>query len=164
MPGPDPHAIVVIGAGSWGTALAIQLARSGHPTVLWGRDRAALADMGAVRRNRRYLPRAVFPDALRVETDLDAALGSARDVLVAVPSHAFRETLNAIGPRLGADARVAWATKGFEIATGLLPHDVAAEVLGNRPTAVLSGPTFASEVAAGLPTALVVASQDPAFG
>ncbi len=164
MPDPDPHAIVVVGAGSWGTALAIHLARAGHPTVLWGRDRAALAAMDAERRNRRYLPRAAFPDALRIEPDLEAALATARDVLVAVPSHAFRETLSALSPRLGADARVAWATKGFEITTGLLPHHVAAELLGTRPTAVLSGPTFASEVAAGLPTALVVASQDPRFG
>jgi glycerol-3-phosphate dehydrogenase (NAD(P)+) len=164
MPDPDPHAIVVVGAGSWGTALAIHLARAGHPTVLWGRDRAALAAMDAERRNRRYLPRAAFPDALRIGPDLEAALATARDVLVAVPSHAFRETLSALSSRLGADARVAWATKGFEITTGLLPHHVAAELLGTRPTAVLSGPTFASEVAAGLPTALVVASQDPRFG
>jgi len=164
VPSPDPHAIAVVGAGSWGTALAIHLARSGHPTVLWGRDRAALAEMRAERCNRRYLPRAAFPAALRVETELGAALAAARDVLVAVPSHAFRETLNALRPLLGDDARVAWATKGFEIETGLLPHHVAAELLGDRPTAVLSGPTFASEVAADLPTALVVASQDADFG
>ncbi|HUY83460.1 MAG TPA: NAD(P)H-dependent glycerol-3-phosphate dehydrogenase [Steroidobacteraceae bacterium] len=164
MAGTDPGTISVVGAGSWGTALAIHLARSGHPTALWGRDHAGLAAMRAERRNHRYLPEAAFPDSLRVEPDLAAALAGARDVLVAVPSHAFRETLQALRPRLPDRARVAWATKGFEIATGLLPHQIAAELLGARPTAVLSGPTFAAEVGAGLPTALVVASDDARFG
>ena len=86
-----------------------------------------------------------------------------RDALIAVPSHAFRATLLLIDPYLNQDTRVAWATKGFEISSGLLPHQVASEILGARPGAVLSGPTFAKEVGAGLPTALTVASRDPAF-
>jgi glycerol-3-phosphate dehydrogenase (NAD(P)+) len=155
--------MTVIGAGSWGTALAIQLAREGHPTQLWGRDGAQLDAMRRARRNVRYLPDAEFPAALQIANDLGQALGSARDALIAVPSHAFRATLESIEPHLGPDTRIAWATKGFEIATGLLPHQVAREVLGPRPAAVLSGPTFAKEVGAGLPTAMTIASRDERF-
>jgi len=155
--------IAVLGAGSWGTALAIQLARSGHPTCLWGRDPQALAAMGARRSNERYLA-APFPEALRVEPLLNAALTGARDALIAVPSHAFRGLLEQLQPHLRADTRLAWATKGFELDTGLLPHQVAREVLGStRAMAVLSGPTFAREVGAGLPTAMTVASSDAQF-
>jgi glycerol-3-phosphate dehydrogenase (NAD(P)+) len=155
--------MTVIGAGSWGTALAIQLAREGHPTQLWGRDGAQLDAMRLARRNARYLPDGAFPDALQVPDDLRQALRGARDALIAVPSHAFRETLESIKPLLGADTRIAWATKGFELATGMLPHQVARQVLGARPGAVLSGPTFAKEVGAGLPTAMTVASADERF-
>jgi glycerol-3-phosphate dehydrogenase (NAD(P)+) len=100
---------------------------------------------------------------LQVQNDLRQALRGARDALIAVPSHAFRATLEGIKPHLGADTRIAWATKGFEIATGMLPHQVAQQVLGARPGAVLSGPTFAKEVGAGLPTAMTVASADERF-
>jgi glycerol-3-phosphate dehydrogenase (NAD(P)+) len=155
--------MTVIGAGSWGTALAIQLAREGHPTQLWGRDGVQLEAMRRARRNARYLPDAAFPDLLQVAADLEPALQGARDALIAVPSHAFRATLELIKPHLGVDTRIAWATKGFEIATGMLPHQVAGRVLGARPGAVLSGPTFAREVGAGLPTAMTVASQDERF-
>src|SRR3984957_13220992 len=163
MPSRHADPMTVIGAGSWGTALAIQLAREGHPTQLWGRDGAQLDAMQAARRNQRYLPGAAFPEALRITKDLREALDGARDALIAVPSHAFRATLESIKPHLDSDTRVAWATKGFEIATGLLPHQVARQVLGERPGAVLSGPTFAKEVGAGLPTAMTVASQDERF-
>ena len=156
--------IAVLGAGSWGTALAIQLARADRDTVLWGRDAAQLTQLQAQRRNVRYLPEAPFPDALRIEPDLARALQMSRDVLIAVPSHAFRSTLQAAAAHLARDARVAWATKGFELATGLLPHEVAKQVLGDDvPIAVVSGPTFAREVGAGLPTAMTVASTDAAF-
>jgi glycerol-3-phosphate dehydrogenase (NAD(P)+) len=158
------RAIAVIGAGSWGTALAVHLARTGHPTVLWGRDPAALADMAAARRNRRYLPDAPFPDGLAVEPVLAHAVDRADELLVAVPSHGFRQLLTELRPLLRAATRVAWATKGFEIDTGRLPHQVAAEVLGESvPTAVLSGPTFAREVGAGLPTAMTVAARDETY-
>jgi glycerol-3-phosphate dehydrogenase (NAD(P)+) len=163
MPNPRQEPIAVIGAGSWGTALAIQLARAGHPTFLWGRDLAQLDAMRRARCNERYLSDAAFPESLEVSFELAAALSGARDALIAVPSHAFRTTLEQVKPLLNADTRVAWATKGFEIATGLLPHQVAAEVLGDRPGAVLSGPTFAKEVGAGLPTAMTVASRDAEF-
>jgi glycerol-3-phosphate dehydrogenase (NAD(P)+) len=155
---------VVLGAGSWGTALAIQLARVALPTLLWGRDAAHLAELGRDRRNARYLPEASFPDALSVQPELRAALQASRDIIVAVPSHALRGMLQQMAPHLLANARVAWATKGFELSTGLLPHQVAREVLGERvPTAVISGPTFAREVGAGLPTAMTIAASDPIF-
>lgn len=155
--------MAVIGAGSWGTALAIQLAREGHPTLLWGRDGVQVDAMRRARRNLRYLPDAAFPDTLQVTSDLGEALKDARDALIAVPSHAFRATLEHIKPHLGPNIRIAWATKGFEMATGVLPHQVARQVLGARPGAVLSGPTFAKEVGAGLPTAMTVASADERF-
>ena len=141
--GAEP--MTVVGAGSWGTALAIHLAREGHPTRLWGRDGAQLDAMRQARRNERYLPGAEFPDSLQATQGLAEALEGARDALIAVPSHAFRATLESIKPHLGTHTRIAWATKGFEIETGLLPHQVAREVLGARPGAVLSGPTFAKE-------------------
>ncbi len=163
-PQPAAAPISVIGAGSWGTALAIQFARTGHPTLLWGRDRAQLAALRAERVNAHYLPGAPFPPALEVEDALAVALARAPDVLIAVPSHAFRATLEHLKPLLAGRERVAWATKGFELGSGLLPHQVAREVLGDRvPIAVLSGPTFAAEVGRGLPTAMTVASPDAAF-
>jgi glycerol-3-phosphate dehydrogenase (NAD(P)+) len=155
--------MTVIGAGSWGSALAIQLARAGQPVMLWGRDAAQVDSMRRAGRNERYLPEAVFPGILKVTADLGAALTGARDALIAVPSHAFRATLQEIAPRLETRTRIAWATKGFEAASGLLPHQVVLEVLHDRPGAVLSGPTFAKEVGAGLPTAMTVASRDALF-
>ena len=156
--------ILVIGAGSWGTALAIQFGRTGRHTLLWGRAADHPELLAEHRENRHYLPGAMFPESLEVEPDLVAGLARARDVLVAVPSHAFRQILEAIQPHLRSDARLAWATKGFELDTGKLPHQVASEIFGSsRPLAVLSGPTFAKEVGAGLPTALTVAATDPEF-
>jgi glycerol-3-phosphate dehydrogenase (NAD(P)+) len=155
--------IAVIGAGSWGTALAIQLTRSGHSAMLWGRDAAQLSAMQLARRNLRYLPDAPFPPDLIIQPDLGLALAACRDVLVAVPSHGFRATLEGMRAGLRSDARVAWATKGFELATGKLPFEVARQLLGARPLAVLSGPTFAREVGAGLPTAMTIASPEESF-
>src|ERR1700692_706494 len=155
--------ITVIGAGSGGAALAMQLAREGHATQLWGRDGAQLDAMRRARCNERYLPDAAFPGTLRVVNELTEALDAAGDALIAVPSHAFRATLESIKPHLGPDTRVAWATKGFEIETGLLPHQVAHQILGSRPGAVLSGPTFAKAVGAGLHTEMTVASRDVRF-
>jgi glycerol-3-phosphate dehydrogenase (NAD(P)+) len=156
-----PSQVAVLGAGSWGTALAIQCARAGNAVRLWGRSPQLCAAMAAARRNERYLPDAAFPDGLEIAADLAGALRGADDVLVVVPSHAFRELLTAIRDQLTAGQRLCWATKGFEISTGRLPDEVAREVLGTgRLTAVLSGPTFAREVGAGLPTAMTIASRD----
>ncbi|MFS8609681.1 MAG: NAD(P)-dependent glycerol-3-phosphate dehydrogenase, partial [Gammaproteobacteria bacterium] len=152
----------MLGAGSWGTALAIQCARAGRRTTLWGRDAAAIETIGRERRNRRYLPDAPLPDGVSVTADLRAAIRDADAALIVVPSHAFRATLESLA-EIGAPRSVVWATKGFEQESGLLPHRVAAEVLGGETrTAVVSGPTFAHEVAADLPTALTVASEDEA--
>jgi glycerol-3-phosphate dehydrogenase (NAD(P)+) len=156
--------LAVLGAGSWGTALAIQFARAGHPTRLWGRDAAQQTTMAAARCNTRYLPQAKFPDALIVVDRLEDAVAGVNDILIAVPSHALRGVLIELAPLLSSSARLAWATKGFELDTGLLPHQVAKEILGtDRPFAVLSGPTFAQEVGQGLPTAMTIASADEAF-
>jgi glycerol-3-phosphate dehydrogenase (NAD(P)+) len=156
--------VAVLGAGSWGTALAIQFARGGHPTRLWCRNVEDALGMRAARSNRRYLPDAAFPDTLAVHSDLAEALRGAVDIIIAVPSHALRTLLMQVKPLLPRDARLAWATKGFELDTGKLPHQVAYEVLGDRfPVAVLSGPTFAREVGAGLPTAMTIASPDADF-
>jgi glycerol-3-phosphate dehydrogenase (NAD(P)+) len=163
--GPAASApLAVIGAGSWGTALALQFARSRREIRLWGRDAKQMETMSKARMNTRYLPGAGFPDNVKATSDIGECLDGARDVLVSVPSHALRATLVAIEPLLGDDARVCWASKGFELESGKLPHQVAREVLGEeRPMAVLSGPTFAKEVGAGLPTAMTIAANDSAF-
>jgi glycerol-3-phosphate dehydrogenase (NAD(P)+) len=156
--------VAVLGAGSWGTALAIQFARSGRPVRLWGRSPERLAAMAASRRNERYLPSAAFPPSVQIEPDLHAALAGTRDVLVVVPSPALREVLTELVPHLAPATHVAWATKGFEQGSGKLPHQVAREMLGpERRIAVLSGPTFAREVGAALPTAMTIASPDAAY-
>ena len=117
------------------------------------------------RENVRYLPGVKFPPNLHAHPNLEECLDGVRDILVVVPSHGLRDTLTALRPLLGSDSRVCWATKGFELHTGKLPHQVVAEVLGtDRPMAVLSGPTFAKEVAAGLPTAMTIASSSEEFG
>ncbi|HEX6261120.1 MAG TPA: NAD(P)H-dependent glycerol-3-phosphate dehydrogenase [Woeseiaceae bacterium] len=153
-----------MGAGSWGTALAVQFARSGRHVRLWGRDSDALAAMSDARENRRYLPGVRFPDSLAPCGDLRACLDGVRDILIAVPSDAFRETLMKVQPLLRGDERICWATKGIELSTGKLPHQVVADFIGyERPMAVLSGPTFAAEVGRGLPTALTIAANDHAF-
>jgi glycerol-3-phosphate dehydrogenase (NAD(P)+) len=158
------NAITVLGAGSWGTALAIQLARDNQPTVLWGRADDEPERLDRERMNQRYLPDIRFPEKLQIEADMQTAIAGSGDILIVVPSHVFRTVLESVQPFLGEHQRVAWATKGFEQETGLLPHQVARDVLGTAPPlAVLSGPTFATEVGAGLPTAMTVASTNATF-
>ena len=156
--------VTVLGAGSYGTALAICLARNNTPTVLWGRDAKQLSVMADSRQNERYLPGASFPDALSVESDLATAIAHSRDILVVVPSHAFKGMLEQLAPLLHDSQRIVWATKGLEPGSGRLLKEVALEVLGDKyPLAVLSGPTFAKEMAAGLPTAISLSSTDDEF-
>lgn len=156
--------VAVLGAGSWGTALAALIARHEHSTVLWGRDEAIVAAIDQHHENPRYLPGIALPATLRATTDLAAALSGVDLVLVVVPSHAFTETLRALAPLRPAHAGVAWATKGFEPGSGRFLHEVAADVLGDGvPLAVVTGPSFAKEVAAGLPTALTVHGDDAGF-
>ena len=156
--------IAVIGAGSWGTALALQFARGGREIRLWGRDAKQLAAISSDGVNNRYLPDVQFPDNLHVEADLATCLDGVRDIVISVPSHGLRETLIKVQPLLDSSARICWATKGFELSTGKLPHQVAGEILGSdRAMAVLSGPTFAKEVGVGLPTAMTIAASDAEF-
>ena len=157
-------AVSVLGAGSYGTALAICFARNGHPVTLWGRNSDDVATLAAERKNQRYLPDAPFPDSLTLEADLHRAVAKSSIILVVVPSHAFGDTLQQIKPALQSDAKVAWATKGLEPNTGRLLQEVAQQELGeDMPLAVLSGPTFAKEMALGSPTAISVSSTSSDF-
>jgi glycerol-3-phosphate dehydrogenase (NAD(P)+) len=144
--------------------LAIQFSRSGTETTLWGRDPVAIREMAKARSNEKYLARVSFPENLKLTDDLCEALGTADDIVIAVPSHSLRPTLEAIAETRIEFAGLCWATKGFEIESGLLPHQVVAETLpAGLPTAVLSGPTFAAEVARELPSAMTIASASDAY-
>ncbi|WP_154124562.1 NAD(P)H-dependent glycerol-3-phosphate dehydrogenase [Grimontia hollisae] len=157
-------AMTVLGAGSYGTSLAISLARNGANVVLWGHEPEHIAQLDIDRANEAFLPGVTFPDSLILSADLEQAIQASRDILVVVPSHVFGQVLSQVKPFLRDDQRVCWATKGLEPETGRLLQDVAREQLGkNVPLAVLSGPTFAKELAAGMPTAISVASPDAEF-
>jgi len=155
--------VAVLGAGSWGTALAVQLARNGVPTTLWGRTPQAVVEMAATRRNARYLPDLDFPEPLQLSAMIEPTVRDAGTVLVAVPSHAFGELLDTIAPWVAPHAGIAWATKGFDPASGHFLHQLVGERLPGHAAAVVTGPSFAREVAIGLPTALTVHSADTAF-
>lgn len=156
--------VTVLGAGSYGTALALCFARKGTPVCLWGRDAQQTSKMAEQRENKRYLPGIPLPDALTVTSDLAEAVTDARNIVVVVPSGGFAQVLRDIKPLIRSDARVAWATKGLEPDSGRLLFEVAEEILGSEHAlAVLSGPTFAMEMAKGLPTAISMSSTDPDF-
>jgi len=155
--------LAVLGAGSWGTALAALTARNGVPTTLWGRDPQALSAMAESHCNQRYLPDIELPAGLRYDDDLAAAVRGADIVLIVVPSHAFASILLELAPLLDQDTAIAWATKGFEPGTGRFLHELVAERLPGRPAAVVTGPSFAREVAAGLPSAVTVHSENATF-
>lgn len=154
-------AVAVLGAGSWGTALAILMARNAVPVRLWSHDPAHAREMARRRRNPRYLSRHAFPEGLEVAAGMDAAASGARGVLIAVPSRAFRDTVAQLRRVLAAPPAVlAWGTKGFEPGSGRLLSEVVGEVFSaDTGRAAISGPTFAGEIAAGLPAALTVASE-----
>jgi glycerol-3-phosphate dehydrogenase (NAD(P)+) len=154
--------IVVLGAGAWGTALAIRLA--GHAEVwLWTRSPEHASAIAAERENRRYLPGISLPSALTPESDLAAAIGGADLLVAGVPSNGFRSLLQSLRD-LGATQPLVWLCKGLETGSRKLPHEVLAEAWPDHPpAAVLSGPSFAKEVAQGLPAALTVASPDAGF-
>jgi glycerol-3-phosphate dehydrogenase (NAD(P)+) len=161
---PAKPSVAVLGSGSWGTALASLIARNGHPTVIWGRAPDQIASINEKHENTRYLPGIPLPENLRATGDLGEAVSGADLVLVVTPSHAFAETLRALAPFRRPNAGVAWATKGFEPGSGRFLHEVAAEVLGDDvPLAVVTGPSFAKEVAQGLPTAVTVHSDNDDF-
>ncbi|MCC6303367.1 MAG: NAD(P)-dependent glycerol-3-phosphate dehydrogenase [Gammaproteobacteria bacterium] len=157
--------ILVIGAGSWGTALAVLLAGNGSPVLLWGNEPARMAELARLRRNPVHLPDIDFPARLEIAPDIAAALTRARDVLIAAPSSAFRSVVRAVIRHRPDDLRIAWGTKGLEPGQGRPLHElIGDECPGRRlPLAVISGPTFAAEVARGLPTAVTVATNDDGF-
>ena len=155
--------VAVLGAGSWGTALAVLLARNGVPTTLWGRTPQSVVDMAMARRNARYLPDLAFPDSLQLSGALEPTVRDAGTVLVAVPSHAFAELIDTAAPWIAPDTGIAWATKGFDPASGRFLHELVGERLPQHAAAVVTGPSFAREVAIGLPTAVTVHSSDAEF-
>jgi glycerol-3-phosphate dehydrogenase (NAD(P)+) len=154
--------IAVLDAGAWGTALAISLATR-HQITLWARDATQVLAMSAARANQRYLPEIKFPESLVLTSDLATALTTADLIILAVPVSGFRPMLQYLAT-LPTKTPVVWLCKGFEAGTSLLPHQIAAEILpADYPRAVLSGPSFAQEVARSLPTALTLASFDADF-
>jgi glycerol-3-phosphate dehydrogenase (NAD(P)+) len=153
--------ICVVGAGAWGTALAVALSQR-HETLLWTRDPAHAAAMRASRANERYLPGIRLPEGVSVQSDIVASLSRVELVLIATPTSALREVLRQIIPVVSA-APVIWACKGFERDNARLPHEIIESELPGSKCGVLSGPSFALEVARAQPTALILASRDAEF-
>ena len=154
--------IAVLGAGAWGTAISINLC-SRHEVRLWARDTAQIEALRADRANRRYLPDFSLPSAIALTGEVDRALDGAELVLAAVTTNGLRETLRSVRST-GRNTPLVWLCKGFESEHARLPHQVCAEELApDVPRAVLSGPSFAEEVARGLPAALTLASTDGEF-
>ena len=161
---PSHSPIAILGAGSYGTALAIAFARNGSPTYLWAHNPAHIEQMCQTHQNHRFLPNILFPETLFLESNLAQTLAKAEDILIVVPSHAFNQILSQIRPHLTVSHRIVWTTKGLERDTGRLLQSVVEEQLGKcYPLAVLSGPTFARELAKGLPTAITLASNNDQF-
>jgi len=154
--------VTVLGAGGWGTALAIHVGRLGTPVRLWGRNAALVARLRDERRNQAYLADVMFPPALTPTTSLEDALATADCVVSAVPSHGTREVMRRAAPLMRPDVTIVSATKGFEGGTLHRMSEVIQQEAGpSRSTAVLSGPSFAAELARGAPTAVLVASSSP---
>ncbi len=152
--------IAVLGAGSWGTALAIHLARNHKSVRLWGRDATQMHEMQRQRCNTRYLPSVPFPSNLEIIVDLAEALRDVQMILIVVPSHAFAECLDKIAAYYKTGTPIAWATKGLQ-PDGTLLHTLVEKRFGKEtPKAVIAGPSFATEVAVELPTAITVASDN----
>lgn len=158
------NVFTVLGAGSWGTSLAMQLARAGHTTYLWSHSQEHVKAMQASRSNERFLPGVPFHEKLLCSFELEDCLAKANTVLIVVPSHAFRETLHKIKPFLTDQHRLCWGTKGLEKGSRKLLHQIVLEELQTTiPIAAVSGPTFAGEVARDLPGAITIASKDTHF-
>ena len=152
--------VAILGAGGWGTALAVHVSRVGHDTCLWARDAALADDIRARRANAVYLPDVLFPSSLRITSDLADALRDAELVIAALPSHGTRDILRRAAPMIRRDAILVSATKGLERDTLLRMSEVASQELGRDVSVgVLSGPSFAAELARQLPTAVSVASR-----
>jgi glycerol-3-phosphate dehydrogenase (NAD(P)+) len=154
--------IAVFGAGSWGTALAIQLARNGIQVNLWGHEPSHIENLIRQGENQAYLPGIKLDSKIVPVSSVEDCLQDAQLVLIVIPSKAFRNFLKLLKPALQADISIFWASKGFEIETGKLMHELVTEELPGHHYGVISGPTFASEVARGLPAAITCAGDDPA--
>ncbi|OGT21471.1 MAG: glycerol-3-phosphate dehydrogenase [Gammaproteobacteria bacterium RIFCSPHIGHO2_02_FULL_42_13] len=155
--------IAVLGAGSWGTALAAHLARHEQPVHLWEYDKAQVLAMQRDRCNEKYAPGFAFPELMKVTHSLKDAVFGVQDILIVVPSFAFRQTLQSLKPLIDKSHRIVWATKGIDEKNGQLFHEVVLEVLGRRAMAILSGPSFAKEIIQKLPAAVSLASEDKCF-
>ena len=155
--------ITVLGAGSWGTALALQLAKKNRTVNLWGRESENITNLIQTRENKQYLPNIFLPKNIVIFSELNAALKDAKEVLIAVPSDNLREILIKMRS-LNKNFDIWWASKGFEVNTGLLQHNICEEIFDeNQKMAIISGPTFAIEVAQKKPTAVTIASKNKAF-
>jgi len=156
--------IAILGAGSWGTALAILAARNGCQTLLWGHNPDHMATLAQERQNRHYLAHHTFPENLTITANLSEVATFSDMILVCVPSHAFKKTLLSLKPYVSHDIKIAWASKGFNPDDGRLLDEIVTELFSAQtPAAILSGPTFAREVAANLPTAITIASNNADF-
>ena len=158
---PNPATITVIGAGSWGTALSLQLARNGHTVNLWGHDAAHVQKLIDDRENKEFLPGIPLPDAIKPIASLEEAVSDVSYILIVIPSKAYREFLSRLKPYINHQTYVFWASKGFEIETGKYLHELVVEELGVKNYGVISGPTFATEVAKNLPAAVTCAGSQP---
>lgn len=157
-----PTKISVYGAGSWGTALALQLARNGLDVLLWDFNPEHIKLYDKQRENTHYLPGIPFPENLKCTDAIKAMVEHSQDQLIVIPSHGFRDLLKKIKPHLSANHTIFWATKGLEVGTGKLLHEVLIEELGKEISyGLVSGPTFALEVAKGLPSAMTAAASTP---
>jgi len=160
----DSRRIAVLGGGSWGTALASQVARAGHDVVLWDMDSEHVTDMQQSHINHKYLPGITLPESLKFSDQLEQTIKNANTLLLAIPSHAVRQFLKKTKPWIRASHHIVWATKGLEENSAKPVHQVVAEELPEcKSTAVVSGPTFAGEVAKNLPTAVTVAASSHAI-
>ncbi len=154
--------IAVLGAGSWGTALAIQLARGDMTVTMWGHNPDHIERLRLSRENSEFLPGFKLADNIRLESSLEAAVQDVDILLIAIPSKGFRALLVALAPLIAENASLFWASKGFEIESGKLLHEIVVDELPAHDYGVISGPTFATEVAKGLPTAIACAGNNPA--
>ncbi len=157
------NVIAVLGCGSWGTAIAMTLAKNYQQVMLWGHDPEHCRQLRLDRENKQFLPGVRFSLPITIETDLEKILQSCRDLVLVVPSHAFEETVHRMKPYLTEEHRIAWGTKGLDVHGRFLHQVVAEELDVTIQTAVLSGPSFAKEVAMALPTAITVASDSEVF-
>lgn len=164
MESPQSKPIAILGAGSWGTALALHLARCGQTVRIFSIETAEITAMLADKANNRYLPGIPLPDKIQPKIQLEEAVAGVNDILMVVPSVGFRKTLIHLKPLINANVRLICATKGLDTETGQLMSEVTEDVLGKeQPFAALSGPSFAREVAIGMPTAVMIASKHKAL-